>query len=76
MSQFLLVVKIMEIAFGVMILANFKRPLALILIAPIVVGILMFEIFIAHAPGIAVILFALNAVLIFRYKEHYLPMVA
>ena len=60
-TKFLMAVKVMEILFGAMILANFKRPLGLILIAPIVVGILMFELFIAHAPGVAVVLFLINA---------------
>jgi putative oxidoreductase len=70
-SNFLLVVKIMEILFGFMILFNLKRPLALILIAPITVNIMMFEVLIAHKPGIGVVLVLLNLILLFRYKNNY-----
>lgn len=71
-SKFLLVVKVMEILFGAMILINYQRPLALLLIAPITVGILMVELLIMKQPGIGVLMFALNAFLIYRYKENYI----
>src|SRR4051812_12398493 len=73
-SGYMALIKVLEIVFGVMIMVNFYRPLSLILIAPIVLNILFFEIFIAHMPAIGVILTILNAVLIFRYRKHYLPM--
>jgi putative oxidoreductase len=74
MSNFLLIVKIMEIVFGLMLLANFKRALTLVLIAPISVNILLYELCIAHQPGIGVILVLLNAVLLYRYKNQYASM--
>lgn len=75
-SSFLLAVKIMEIVFGLMILFNFKRPLALILIAPIALNILMFEVFIAHQPGIGILLVLLNLILLIRYKSNYQSIIA
>ena len=72
-SKMLLVIKIMEVVFGAMILLNFKRPLALILIAPIVVGIVLVEICLMKTPGIGIGLLALNAFLLYRYKDNYLP---
>jgi len=72
-SKMLLVIKIMEVVFGAMILLNFKRPLALILIAPIVVGIVLVEICLMKTPGIGIGLLILNAFLLYRYKDNYLP---
>jgi putative oxidoreductase len=39
-SKYLFVVKVLEVVCGFMILANFQRPLALLLIAPISINIL------------------------------------
>src|SRR4051812_321300 len=64
-------IKIMEIVFGFMIMFNYQRPLALLLIAPIVLNILFFEVFISHMPGIGVIITILNTVLIYRYRAYY-----
>ncbi len=70
-TNYMLVVKIMEITFSAMILFNIKRALGLILIAPIVVNILLFELLISHQPGIGVVLALLNLILLFRYKNNY-----
>jgi hypothetical protein len=69
----MLVVKILEITLSTMILVNIKRALALVLITPIVVNILLFELFIAQQPGIGVIMILINLFLLYRYKDNYLP---
>jgi len=74
-SKYLLVVKIIEISTGIMIIANFKRALALLLIAPVIVNITLFELLLVHKPGIGVILLILNAVLIYLYRDKYLPII-
>lgn len=75
-SGWLLVVKLIEIVCGGMLLANFKRPLAAILIAPISVCILLFEVCIVGAPGIGVLLVLLNAYILYQHKAHYMQIVA
>jgi hypothetical protein len=75
-TKYLLVVKTLEVVLGIMIAANFQRALALLLIAPISINILLFELCIAQQPGIAVILVLLNAILIFRYKDKYMSIVS
>lgn len=70
-TNYMTVIKVMEIVFGAMVLFNIKRPLGLILIAPIVVNIFMFELLIAHQPGIGVALVLLNLILLFLYKDKY-----
>lgn len=74
-TKYLLVVKIMELLFSLMILFNFKRAFALVLIAPIVVNIVLFELLIAHQPGIGIVLLIINLFLLYRYKDKYLPII-
>ncbi|MEY4903507.1 MAG: hypothetical protein RLZZ292_1322 [Bacteroidota bacterium] len=75
-TGFLRAVKVLEVAFGVMILANFQRPLVYILLAPIVVGILFTEIFVMKQPGIAVVLTALLGFLIYVNRDKYMSIVS
>jgi putative oxidoreductase len=70
-SGYMGLIKVFEIVFGLMIMFNFKRPLALILMAPITLNILFFELFFAHMPGIGLILTVLNGILIYRYRANY-----
>lgn len=72
-TKYMLVVKILELLFATMIIVNFKRAFALVLIAPIVVNILLFELFIAQQPGIGVVLVLINLLLLYRYRENYYP---
>ncbi len=74
-TNFLLVVKILEIALSLMILVPKTRALGLVLIAPISVNIFLFELLIAHQPGMGSLLVLLNAIAIIQYKSQYLSMV-
>jgi hypothetical protein len=74
-TGFLTFVKVIEVGAGLLLLINKTRALALILIAPIVVGITAYEVFIAHQPGLGVILLILNAIGIIVNKHKYLPIV-
>lgn len=75
-SGYLLFVKILEVLIGILLLVPATRALALLLIAPIVVNILLFEVYLAHQPGIGVILLILNAIGIVLNKEKYLGIIA
>jgi uncharacterized membrane protein YphA (DoxX/SURF4 family) len=62
---------------GVLLLANRFVPLALALLAPIIVGILSFHIFLAPATiGPAVIVAVLELYLAWAYRSAYRPMLA
>jgi putative oxidoreductase len=74
-TGFLQVVKILEIIIGACILIGFQRPLMYVLLMPIVISILLFELLIAKQPGIGVLLFALNAYLLYTNRERYMPMI-
>jgi putative oxidoreductase len=75
-SGFMAVVKALEVICGVMMAVNFKKPLAYILIAPISVCILLFEVCFMKQPGIGIALVAINAFLIWANREKYISIVA
>jgi putative oxidoreductase len=70
-SGYMTTIKVCELLFGILVLIPKTRALGLILLAPIVVNILLFELHIAKAPGIGVALLAVTAVAIFLNKEKY-----
>jgi hypothetical protein len=71
----LLVIKVIEISVALSLFSGFQRPIALIVIAPISINILLFELLVAKMPGIGILLVALNAFLIYAHKEKYLPII-
>ncbi len=74
-TNFLLVVKILEISIALLMLVPKTRALGLILIAPITINIVLFELLIAQQPGIGILMLVLNAVAIIQNKDKYLGMV-
>ncbi len=74
-SKYLLVVKLIEVISALLLLLPATRALGLLLIAPVTVNILLFELFIAHQPGIGVILLLVNALAIGLNKDSYLGIV-
>lgn len=74
-SGFFVVLKVIEISLSLLIIFNFRRPLAFVLLAPISLNIFMFEIFIAGMPGIGLLLVALNLFLLISNYSKYKPFV-
>ena len=74
-TDFLRLVKILEIVLSILLIVKPTRALALLLIAPISLNILLFEVLIAQQPGIGVLLVLLNAGSIYLLKEKYLGIV-
>ncbi len=74
-SGFLTFVKLVELAGGLLLLSNRFVPLALALLAPIIVGITLFHALLAPAGiGIAVAFLALELVLAWSYRTAFAPM--
>ncbi|HMJ51189.1 MAG TPA: DoxX family protein [Polyangiaceae bacterium] len=66
-----------EIVVGALLLSNRFVPLALALVAPIVVNIFAFHAFLAPAGvGLAAVIVALEAYLAWTYRDAYQPMLA
>ncbi len=74
-TKFLLVVKTLEVALALLLLVPQSRALALLLIAPITVNILLFELLIAQQPGIGILMVILNTIAIYQLKDKYLSIV-
>jgi uncharacterized membrane protein YphA (DoxX/SURF4 family) len=70
-THYMVVVKILEILFGAMLLLNFKRPLAWLLLLPIIVNIVLFEVLIAKQPGLGIGLLLINFFMIYVHREKY-----
>jgi hypothetical protein len=70
-SGYMAVVKVLEVVIGAMLLLNFKRTLAWLLLLPIVVNIALFEVCLAKAPGLGIVLVLLNLFMVYANKESY-----
>ena len=75
-SGYLKVIKILEVSIGLLLVLPKTRALALLLIAPIVVNILLFEVYLAHQAGFGVALIILNAIGIYLNREKYKSIVS
>jgi putative oxidoreductase len=74
-SGFLTLVKVIELGAGLLLLSNRFVPLALTLLAPILVGIAAFHILLAPAGlGLVVVLLALELTLAWTYRAAFAPM--
>jgi hypothetical protein len=71
-SGWMTIVKVLEIALGAMLLANFYAPLALVLLAPITVNIVVFHALI-HPEGLpmGIVLLIIHVILLFLHKSYY-----
>lgn len=68
------VIKGLEVLAGILLLANKKVPLALILLAPITVNIVLFHAFLAPAGlPLPIIVLILHLYLAYAYKDSYKP---
>ena len=74
-TKFLLVVKTLEVGLALLLLVPQSRALALLLIAPITVNILLFELLIAQQTGIGILMVILNAIAIYQLKDKYISIV-
>jgi putative oxidoreductase len=70
-TGYMTIIKICELLFGILVLIPKTRALGLILLAPIVVNILIFELHVARQPGIGVALVVVTALAIYLNKEKY-----
>ncbi len=75
-TGFLTAVKVLEVSFGLLTIIPKTRALGLLLLAPITVNILMFEIFMVGKPGIGIALVLINAFAIYQNKEKYSSILA
>lgn len=70
-SGYLTAVKVLELIVALMLIFNFQRPLAFLLILPVSTNVLMYDVFIVGMPALGVLMMALNLYLVFRLREKY-----
>lgn len=70
-SGYMKLIKILEIVFGILLVLPKTRALSLLLILPIVVNILCFEVFIEKEIGLGIVLLVVNLVGIYFNREKY-----
>lgn len=69
-------VKVIELIGGLLLLIGRYPLVGLTLVTPVAVNILLFEIFIQHAPGPGIVLVALCFFLVWAYRSHFAPVFA
>ncbi|MGL4630461.1 MAG: hypothetical protein ACRCVT_04570 [Leadbetterella sp.] len=70
-SGYMTTIKVLELLFGILVLVPKTRALGLILIAPIVVNILLFEVHIEKVAGIGIAMVVVNILAFYFNKEKY-----
>ena len=75
-SGYMTIIKMCELFFGILVIIPKTRALGLILLAPIVINILLFDLYIAKTPGIGIALVVVNALAIYLIKEKYSSIVS
>ena len=75
-TGYMTTIKVCELLFGILVLIPKTRALGLLLLAPIVANILLFELHIAKAPGIGVALVIVMALAMYFNKERYSSIIA
>ena len=75
-SGYLTIVKLLEVSIGILLVIKPTRALALLLIVPLIVNILLFEICFEHKPGIGHLLILVNILGICFNKEKYMGIIS
>lgn len=75
-SNYLKAVKVLEVIGGALVLSGRLVPLGLVILTPIALNILFYEIFFVGQGGPGVALVALCAALIWTYRSHFAPLFA
>jgi len=68
-TGYMAIVKIFEIIGAVLLLIPSKRAMGILVLSPIAVNILLFELIIAHAPGVGIVLVILHAIILYQEKN-------
>lgn len=70
-SRYLHVIKVLEILGGSLLLSNQFVPLGLTILMPIIVNIVLFEVFLLQEPGFGLLMLFLATGLVFAYRANF-----
>ncbi len=68
------VVKVIEIAGGLLLLSGFMAPLGLVLLTPVIVNIALFDHLIMKTPGLGLPMLGASIFLIWAYRAYFAPL--
>lgn len=72
-SGYMDAVKVLELVGGFLLLVGKFVPLGLTLLMPVIVNILLYELFLLHKPGVAVVLTLMGLFLIVAHRSTFAP---
>ena len=70
-TGYMTAVKILELVVAAMLLFNVKKALAYLVILPVSVNILMYDVFIVGIPTMGLVMVILNLFLVYRQRSSY-----
>ena len=75
-SNYLDVVKVLENAGGALLLTGQFVPLGIVLLTPVLVNVLLFDVLLMGKPGLGQVFLVMLIFLIWAYRSHFLPLLA
>lgn len=72
-TKYLAVVKTLEVVGGLLLLSGRFTPLGVVILMPIAVNILLFDLLLARQPGLGAVIVVLLVVVMFGYRRHFVP---
>ena len=75
-TGYMAAVKVLELIVAIMLIINFKRTLAWLLVLPISTNVLMYDVFIVGFPGLGIPVMAINLYMVYHNRRHYVDIVA
>ncbi len=72
-TNYLMVVKILEIAGGAFLILGRTAPLGIVILMPVAVNIMLWDLLLAKTPGLGLVLVGLLVVLMVFYRSYFLP---
>ena len=75
-SGYMTVVKVCELLGGALVLSGRFTPLGLVVLVPVLVNVLLFEVCFTGKPGISLVFLALCGFLMVSYRAYFLPFFA
>ena len=72
-TGYLKAVKALEVLGGVLLLSGRAAPLGVVILTPIAVNILLYEVYLLGAPGVGGVLTAMLVFLVWAYRRYFGP---
>lgn len=72
-TGYMTVVKVLELVGGLLVWSGRLTPLGVVILMPVAVNILLWDLLLVGKPGLGVVLVVLLVFLMTQYRRHFLP---